>query len=187
MSFSKKEAEEEAMPKAMPQFEAGADSFDMIQPEFEADEGAVFYDKDDEEDMEEEKSEEAEPKQEQKQQEQQIQQQQQQQQQQVLQVNKNFTQAQLVSLQEFDGSWAIAKLSSLIGISVSDLQSANSTGADDVCWATALAIALLELRFSSTKNNWRMVATKARAILQKAGVTVQVVIDSATQFLSNKV
>ena len=75
---------------------------------------------------------------------------------------------ELIVLQAADGSWELTKeLASLIGRDLDDLRSAieNARGSgNDVqrAWATALALAWLEEHAAEARDEWRLLAAKAR-------------------------
>ena len=74
----------------------------------------------------------------------------------------------LIALQAADGSWELTpELAAIVGRGLDELSSAiaGATGPiDDIrrAWATALAVAWLALHAASARDEWRMLAAKAR-------------------------
>jgi uncharacterized protein YegL len=109
----------------------------------------------------------------------------------------------LVQLQQFDGSWAAdASLAASIGVDLATLQRSVETSplgehkgkpAVDQLWATLLALALLETKFGGEKDEWQLLATKAkkwaRAQLRKLGLEAALDLDQlqtkAQEFLAS--
>lgn len=81
----------------------------------------------------------------------------------------------LVALQAADGSWDLSRpLAAIIGRRISEIQAAlarTSAGGDGIrrAWATALALAWLQLNAADRQDEWRLLADKARRWLE--GVT----------------
>ncbi|KAK3710427.1 hypothetical protein LTR37_010270 [Vermiconidia calcicola] len=76
----------------------------------------------------------------------------------------------LIALQTFSGAWAWdSSLFSVLGLDASNINKTDIVGetGDEVCCATALAIAFLETQVSGKKNVWEMVVGKAREWLGK--------------------
>jgi hypothetical protein len=78
---------------------------------------------------------------------------------------------ELIVLQAADGSWELTReLATIIGRDIDEVSSAitGATGrSDDVrrAWATALAVAWLELRAAGAHDEWQMLYAKARTWL----------------------
>ena len=81
----------------------------------------------------------------------------------------------LVLLQAADGSWDLSdELADLLGCALSTLEAALHGAAADGAtirraWATALALAFLELRVANAEDEWALLAGKARAWLGQCG------------------
>ena len=81
----------------------------------------------------------------------------------------------LIALQRADGSWDLThELAVLIGRELRELEAAiaNATGsADEIrrAWATALAVAWLQLHASGVEDEWRLLVAKARKWIDAAG------------------
>ncbi|CAL4065069.1 unnamed protein product, partial [Meganyctiphanes norvegica] len=75
----------------------------------------------------------------------------------------------LVSLQQFDGSWDMKDLQSFLTITLEDIRKKNNTK-NEKCWATALMLAILETQFDSERQQWLLLASKARGFLSAQGV-----------------
>ncbi|KAK3723151.1 hypothetical protein LTR37_001874 [Vermiconidia calcicola] len=78
----------------------------------------------------------------------------------------------LIALQTFSGAWAWdSSLFSVLGLDANDIDKTDILGAgstgDEVCCATALAIAFLETQVTGKKDVWEMVVSKARGWLGK--------------------
>jgi len=78
----------------------------------------------------------------------------------------------LVVLQSFDGSWALTdKLACAIGIgSRSFLERVNPADVSNTLWATALALAFLEVALATRAEEWGLLACKAHDWIRCAGV-----------------
>ncbi|KAJ3340713.1 von Willebrand factor A domain-containing protein 5A [Gonapodya sp. JEL0774] len=71
----------------------------------------------------------------------------------------------LVSMQKFNGSFAAE--SKLFSLSPKNVQEAPPAGRTAEEWATAVALAVMELVLSAFKDEWELVANKARSWLKK--------------------
>jgi len=76
----------------------------------------------------------------------------------------------LVTLQHADGSWDLtSELAAILGRTLEELDSAlgaNSTRAEERrAWATALALAWLAEHGGAMRDQWRLLANKARTWL----------------------
>lgn len=58
-------------------------------------------------------------------------------------------------------------LAALLGKSMQELDAKKPSDASEEAWATALAIAALDKFFAATKEEWSLVASKARKYLAK--------------------
>merc|ERR1712007_96679 len=70
----------------------------------------------------------------------------------------------LVLLQSFDGSWELTEELAVaigFGITIRDMSSEDSISAK--AWATALAVAFLQVALPSLAEEWEFVASKAKA------------------------
>jgi Vault protein inter-alpha-trypsin domain/von Willebrand factor type A domain len=99
----------------------------------------------------------------------------------------------LIALQAADGSWDLtAELARIIGRRLSELEAAvdGASGASPSmrrAWATALALAWLQLHAGGLQEEWRLLAAKARNWIEDAGAVApggSHWIDAATRFLS---
>jgi hypothetical protein len=78
----------------------------------------------------------------------------------------------LVRLQRADGSWELSsELAKILGRRMKDLERvlAGATGAGEEArraWATALAVAWLEKQAPESRDEWRLLAEKARTWLE---------------------
>ncbi len=83
---------------------------------------------------------------------------------------------QLVALQNADGSWALTnELAEALGTKLADLEKVLASAKGDrpsarKAWATALALAWLAKHASNEKDEWILLARKARAWLDTCGV-----------------
>jgi hypothetical protein len=82
----------------------------------------------------------------------------------------------LIVLQTAEGFWDLEnELASIIGRGLEDLRSAIKDAAGPQAlvaraWATALALAWLELNAGDTRDEWRMLSEKARRWLDRAAI-----------------
>jgi hypothetical protein len=82
----------------------------------------------------------------------------------------------LILLQAADGSWDLTnELAEILGCSLPNLEDALGDAAGDGptirrAWATALALAFLELQVASAADEWALLAGKARTWLGQCGV-----------------
>jgi Ca-activated chloride channel family protein len=98
----------------------------------------------------------------------------------------------LIVLQRADGSWELTpELAAAIGRDFGELRAFadRASGTRDVVrrvWATALAVAFLERSAEDVKDEWRLLADKARAWIERAGIAPPpegAWIDAARRFL----
>eukprot|EP00746_Dinoflagellata_sp_MGD_P019202 gnl/MRDRNA2_/MRDRNA2_144604_c0_seq1.p1 gnl/MRDRNA2_/MRDRNA2_144604_c0~~gnl/MRDRNA2_/MRDRNA2_144604_c0_seq1.p1 ORF type:complete len:221 (+),score=54.01 gnl/MRDRNA2_/MRDRNA2_144604_c0_seq1:2-664(+) len=72
----------------------------------------------------------------------------------------------LILLQEFDGAWELDEaLASALGCSFDCLAQVN--GVSEKAWATALALAFMELELPGREQEWRLIASKAHQWLKQ--------------------
>ena len=79
--------------------------------------------------------------------------------------------SQLITLQQAEGYWKLdASLSKILGFSVTDLKTKCpidcSSSSIEELWATMLALAVMEEKYSSQQDEWELVAMKAEMWLQ---------------------
>ena len=79
--------------------------------------------------------------------------------------------SQLITLQQAEGYWKLdASLSKILGFSVADLKTKCpidcSSSSIEELWATMLALAVMEEKYSSQQDEWELVAMKAEMWLQ---------------------
>uniref|UniRef100_A0A0P4WBW3 VWFA domain-containing protein n=1 Tax=Scylla olivacea TaxID=85551 RepID=A0A0P4WBW3_SCYOL len=74
----------------------------------------------------------------------------------------------VVSLQQFDGSWGLKDASHLTTVPL-DVLSAANPAKGEAAWATALVLALLEMKFGEQREEWELLATKGHAFLAGCG------------------
>jgi len=82
-----------------------------------------------------------------------------------------------VLAQKAAGFWELTEISSIFGINVQSLSSSNPASSlslsDELknqLWATAIAIAYLNSKCSSTKEGWKLVEMKAKKFLKKTQI-----------------
>uniref|UniRef100_A0A6B2KYE4 VWFA domain-containing protein n=1 Tax=Arcella intermedia TaxID=1963864 RepID=A0A6B2KYE4_9EUKA len=80
--------------------------------------------------------------------------------------NSNEQKSTLVKAQKFDGCWDIETMCGFLSISLEEIKK-HIPEVSEGLWATALAIAFLELYLSESANTWQMVAKKGRAYMIK--------------------
>ena len=79
-----------------------------------------------------------------------------------------------------------AVIAALLGKTLQELDAKRPAEVSDELWATALAIAALEKLFAATKDEWSLVATKARKYVAKlaaahpTAITVEAILEAAT-------
>lgn len=88
----------------------------------------------------------------------------------------------LVSLQQFDGSWKMDDLKSFLGKQLEDVMKKNNTK-NEACWATALVLGILETKCGELRQQWLLLANKARGFLTKEGVNVEELLKRAKEAL----
>ncbi|XP_047486430.1 von Willebrand factor A domain-containing protein 5A-like [Penaeus chinensis] len=88
----------------------------------------------------------------------------------------------IVSKQRFDGSWLLEDVAELSGVSCAVLGEKNPAKTE-AAWATALALALLEKRHAEARDQWSLLATKARAFLSGCQEDAQALAEAARALL----
>lgn len=98
----------------------------------------------------------------------------------------------LASLQRADGSWELGKfLAELLGCSLDDLESeaakvpGNREQVDRV-WATALALAFLEQFCADEREEWELLAAKARRWLDGVSKDPAALLKAAARALRSR-
>eukprot|EP01129_Flabellula_baltica_P000837 TRINITY_DN1077_c0_g1_i9.p1 TRINITY_DN1077_c0_g1~~TRINITY_DN1077_c0_g1_i9.p1 ORF type:complete len:806 (-),score=206.26 TRINITY_DN1077_c0_g1_i9:15-2432(-) len=74
----------------------------------------------------------------------------------------------ILHVQKADGSWVLEEIAGILKLSVSELNSANPCADVENVWATALALAYMELKMQDTKTRWALVARKGTRFIKKA-------------------
>eukprot|EP01129_Flabellula_baltica_P000835 TRINITY_DN1077_c0_g1_i4.p1 TRINITY_DN1077_c0_g1~~TRINITY_DN1077_c0_g1_i4.p1 ORF type:complete len:819 (-),score=208.03 TRINITY_DN1077_c0_g1_i4:15-2471(-) len=74
----------------------------------------------------------------------------------------------ILHIQKADGSWVLEEIAGILKLSVSELNSANPCADVENVWATALALAYMELKMQDTKTRWALVARKGTRFIKKA-------------------
>jgi len=74
----------------------------------------------------------------------------------------------VITTQGFDGCWDLAALKKIFELSdlIKNLIMQNPCG-DETVWASAIALAILELKCMSAKASWEVVANKGKAFMSK--------------------
>ncbi|XP_037799719.1 von Willebrand factor A domain-containing protein 5A-like isoform X7 [Penaeus monodon] len=88
----------------------------------------------------------------------------------------------IVSKQRFDGSWLLEDVAELCGVACAVLGERNPAKTE-AAWATALALALLEKRHAEARDQWSLLATKARAFLSGCQEDAQALAEAARALL----
>ncbi|CAG9312779.1 unnamed protein product [Blepharisma stoltei] len=78
---------------------------------------------------------------------------------------------QLLTLQLFDGSWDLNRVSKLLKCSSQIPQEISSLPDSEKIWATLLALAFLQKKHLDTKSSWELIERKALKWLKKLGVS----------------
>lgn len=84
----------------------------------------------------------------------------------------------VVNLQKFDGSWTLIDAAKLTALPKKRLQDAN-VSKNEMAWATAVILVLLEKKYSAEKDQWELLANKARAYILSCGEDVKALVASA--------
>ncbi|KAB7507309.1 von Willebrand factor A domain-containing protein 5A [Armadillidium nasatum] len=73
----------------------------------------------------------------------------------------------LISFQQFDGSWSLNDCLNLLNIDEKFCETIRSkVSLDDICLGTALILSYLELKFDARKEEWKIVALKGHKFLK---------------------
>lgn len=76
----------------------------------------------------------------------------------------------LLFSQSADGTWSLdEKLAKLLNIPLNVLLSAIPEKGMETCWAVALVICYLELKFAVVKDEWELIVKKSEGYLKKQG------------------
>merc|ERR1712014_342405 len=90
----------------------------------------------------------------------------------------------LILLQEFDGSWELTQsLAAVFGLPFASLAAPNEV--QEAAWATALALAFLQLKIASRAEEWKFVGHKAREWLTQHGIEVSELLTRAEEKLGS--
>merc|ERR1712226_1522397 len=91
----------------------------------------------------------------------------------------------VVLLQAFDGSWVPSeRLCEVLGVDAATMAYKSCVSGE--AWATALALAFLELHLAARADEWALVANKAKIFLHRdaTGVDVDTLIEKARETLT---
>ncbi|XP_069960110.1 von Willebrand factor A domain-containing protein 5A isoform X2 [Cherax quadricarinatus] len=91
----------------------------------------------------------------------------------------------IVSVQYFDGSWTLTDVADLSGVTLAQLKDKNPSQ-NESAWATAVALALLESKFNSVRDEWSLLANKARLFISNSGEDVEALFKAAQLFLATQ-
>ncbi|XP_063850940.1 von Willebrand factor A domain-containing protein 5A-like isoform X2 [Scylla paramamosain] len=92
---------------------------------------------------------------------------------------------EVVSLQQFDGSWKLIDAAHLTGMLLDALSAVNPTKSE-AAWATALVLALLKKKFGEQKEEWELLATKGRTFLAGCGEQPEELLAKACLMLNSQ-
>ncbi|XP_069960100.1 von Willebrand factor A domain-containing protein 5A isoform X2 [Cherax quadricarinatus] len=92
---------------------------------------------------------------------------------------------QIVNLQKFDGSWTLPDVAKLCSVSLAQLQD-KKPSQNENAWATAVALALLENKFDAVRDEWSLLANKARLYISNSGEDVEALLKAAQTFLATQ-
>ncbi len=111
----------------------------------------------------------------------------------------NSPMLEFILLQHADGHWDLGKvLAGHLGIKLEDLQRRLTELADTAgefppgivsCWATALALAFLETRHAEDRDEWALVAAKARtwlAVVALSGLSLEKLCEHAEKVVAGE-
>ena len=94
----------------------------------------------------------------------------------------------LITLQSAEGYWVLNEpLATILGRPLSSLKGSCPSGCPEVVWGTLLALALLETKYSSQRDEWELVSMKTEMWLQSQtlqGTTVASLTTQAKQALA---
>ncbi|RXG70998.1 hypothetical protein Avbf_01270 [Armadillidium vulgare] len=94
----------------------------------------------------------------------------------------------LISFQQFDGSWSLNDCLNLLNIDENFCKTIRSkVSLDDVCLGTALILAYLELKFDSRKEEWKIVALKGHKFLKVNKIDSADVVQKCSLELKDKI
>ncbi|XP_064121979.1 von Willebrand factor A domain-containing protein 5A-like isoform X17 [Macrobrachium nipponense] len=89
----------------------------------------------------------------------------------------------VVSLQKFDGSWTLEDVVKVTSLPHSLLAGAT-TYKNETSWATSVVLAFLEMKYSAEKDEWGLLANKARMFIARCGDDVEVLMEAARKVLA---
>ncbi len=97
--------------------------------------------------------------------------------------------SRLITLQSAEGCWSLNdSLASIMGRSLSVLKSSCPNGVSEVVWGTVLALALLETKYSSQRDEWELLSMKSEMWVQgqvlPSGITVASLTEQAKKCLA---
>ena len=97
--------------------------------------------------------------------------------------------SRLITLQAAEGYWSLNEsLASILGLSLSDLKSSCPGGVSEVAWGTILALAFLETKCSSQRDEWELLSMKSEMWVQgqalPTGTTLATLTELAKQVLA---
>ncbi|RXG58719.1 hypothetical protein Avbf_09999 [Armadillidium vulgare] len=94
----------------------------------------------------------------------------------------------LISFQQFDGSWSLNDCLNLLNIDENFCKTIQSkVSLDDVCLGTVLILAYLELKFDSRKEEWKIVALKGHKFLKVNKIDSADVVQKCSLELKDKI
>ncbi|RXG52004.1 von Willebrand factor A domain-containing protein 5A [Armadillidium vulgare] len=94
----------------------------------------------------------------------------------------------LISFQQFDGSWSLNDCLNLLNIDENFCKTIRSkVSLDDICLGTALILAYLELKFDSRKEEWKIVALKGHKFLKVNKIDSADVVQKCSLELKDKI
>ena len=94
----------------------------------------------------------------------------------------------LITLQSAEGYWVLNEsLATVLGRPLSSLKGSCPSGCPEVVWGTLLALALLETKYSSQRDEWELVSMKTEMWLQSQtlqGTTIASLTAQAKQAMA---
>ncbi|XP_066948759.1 von Willebrand factor A domain-containing protein 5A-like isoform X4 [Macrobrachium rosenbergii] len=89
----------------------------------------------------------------------------------------------VVSLQKFDGSWILEDAVKITSLPHSLLAGATMYK-NETSWATSLVLAFLETKYSAEKDEWALLANKARMFIARCGDNLEALMVAARKVLA---
>ena len=90
--------------------------------------------------------------------------------------------SRLITLQAAEGYWSLNEsLASILGRSLSDLKSSCPGGVSEVAWGTILALAFLETKCSSQRDEWELLSMKSEMWVQGQALSTGTTLASLTE------